>query len=524
MSDNNFLSIQEASKWASKEFNSNISPSNISYLIQYGQVKRHLFNGSVKVKQEDLKKYYSTQKQQEVKLKKELGEDLNWVLSFSKVKEYERTKHVHRLHSYKGKFIPQLVEYFLDSHTDNFKTEIFFEPGDTILDPFCGTGTTLVECKKQGIPSVGLEANPIAHFAAQVKLDWSLDPSALLKHAQAVSRDAIAVLERDGIPDEPDEPISEIFANQGKQESRAVSELRTLSPEKLKLLISRSISPLPLHKTLVLLDHLNGTGNPKFARHEKLSLAKALVFSISNLRFGPEVGIGKVKKDSAVVSAWLKEVSTMARDIEGLQSRSPVPATAHHWDSRNIAEVIEPKSIDAIITSPPYPNEKDYTRTTRLESVLLGFVDTKEGLRLLKKGLVRSNTRGVYKADTDDQWVADNEKIQKIAKAIEARRIELGKTSGFERLYHRVTQLYFGGMARHLSTLRPLLRPGAQLAYVVGDQASYLRIMIRTGQLLAEIAQDLGYELVGIDLFRTRLSTATGEQLREEVVILRWPG
>jgi hypothetical protein len=48
--------------------------------------------------------------------------------------------------------------------------------------------------------------------------------------------------------------------------------------------------------------------------------------------------------------------------------------------------------------------------------------------------------------------------------------------------------------------------------------------MIRTGQLLAEIAQALGYDLVRIDLFRTRLATATREQLREEVVILRWPG
>jgi hypothetical protein len=79
-------------------------------------------------------------------------------------------------------------------------------------------------------------------------------------------------------------------------------------------------------------------------------------------------------------------------------------------------------------------------------------------------------------------------------------------------------------MTRHLAELRRVLRPGAQLAYVVGDQASYLRVMIRTGQLLAGIAESLGYEVVSLDLFRTRLSTATKEQLREEVVVLRWPG
>ena len=106
----------------------------------------------------------------------------------------------------------------------------------------------------------------------------------------------------------------------------------------------------------------------------------------------------------------------------------------------------------------------------------------------------------------------------------ERRRVELNKTSGFERLYHRVTTLYFGGIAQHLASLRPILRPGAFLGYVVGDQASYLRVMIRTGQLIAQIADSLGYKVESIDLFRTRIATATGEQLREEVVVLRWPG
>ena len=192
--------------------------------------------------------------------------------------------------------------------------------------------------------------------------------------------------------------------------------------------------------------------------------------------------------------------------------------------SRSVAELLEPASVDAVITSPPYPNEKDYTRTTRLESVILGFFETKADLRTLKKTMVRSNTRGVYKGDDDDQWIAEFPEIKEIATAIENRRLELGKTSGFERMYPRVTKLYFGGMAKYLAELRQALKPGAQLAYVVGDQASYLQVMIQTGRLLGEIGESLGYQLRGIDLFRTRLATATRKQLREEVVLLRWPG
>lgn len=258
--------------------------------------------------------------------------------------------------------------------------------------------------------------------------------------------------------------------------------------------------------------------------HHLLALAKALVTSISNLQFGPEVGVGPAKADAPVVSAWLRLVNQMAQDLRALGSRVQVPARVHHADSRDLSTLIEPNSIDTVITSPPYPNEKDYTRTTRLETILLGFIASKKELQALKRTMVRSNTRGVYKEDADHQVVAEHSEIQRIAEAIEARRIELGKTSGFERLYAKVTKLYFGGMARHFAELRQVLRPNAHLAYVVGDQASYLRIMIRTGQLLASLAEQLGYEVVRIDLFRTRLATATREQLREEVVILRWPG
>lgn len=385
--------------------------------------------------------------------------------------------------------------------------------GQRVLDPFCGTGTTLVECKKLGIQSVGVEANPMAHFSSRIKVDWSPNPKDLVTHAKRVAEAVTASLEAEGFFES-----LELFAppsNGGK--------FLILEESKNKLLLTNSISPLPLHKALVLIERLSRSRNLRFHDHERLALAKSIVFSISNLHFGPEVGVGKPKSDAPVVSSWLQNVCSMADDLS-VHAENFVKADVYHADSRQLLDILPPKSVDAVITSPPYPNEKDYTRTTRLESVLLGFISSKEDLRGLKQGLVRSNTRNVYKLDEDDLLVADNREIQRIANKIESRRIELGKTSGFERLYARVTRLYFGGMKRHLIDLTRILRPGAQLAYVVGDQASYLRVMIRTGQLLAEIAESVGYEVVGLDLFRTRLATATKEQLREEVLLLRWPG
>ncbi len=419
---------------------------------------------------------------------------------------------VHDWYRFVLSFPPHLVRHYLEKFSVNHDSRV--------LDPFCGTGTTLVECKKLGVESVGIEAHPMTHFASSVKVDWNPDPDGLLEHALEIAEATRAELKTMEFDDDQGYDPHSLFGPWSGDRS----SLRTLPDEGQKLLLKDSISPLPLHKTLVLLDYMKHCSSGEYSRHELLALAKALVFSISNLRFGPEVGVGPAKPDAAVISPWLANVRHMANDLRQLQNVDDTFSKVWCADSRRMFEVLKPASVDAVITSPPYPNEKDYTRTTRLETVLLGFIDNQADLQALKRKLVRSNTRGVYKGDDDDHWIASHPEIERIAESIEARRIDLGKTSGFERLYGRVTKLYFGGMARHLSDLRSILRPGAQLAYVVGDQASYLRVMIRTGQLLADIAESLGYEVSGIDLFRTRLATATKEQLREEVVILRWPG
>ena len=408
------------------------------------------------------------------------------------------------------RFVLSFPPHLVRDYADRFE----LSSDSLLLDPFCGTGTTIVEGKKLGIPAVGIEAVPLPLLASQIKVDWTPNPERLKVHAEHVAERVLAALEREGISDDPHE----------NQDVRSEASLRSLPDTTEKLLLKGSISPLPLHKVLALIEVLDEERSSPYYRHELLSLAKLLPSQIGNLRFGPEVGVGVIKQDAPVVSSWLSQVWRIAEDLRGLSAMSDTPASAVAGDARDIGGLIAPRSVDAVICSPPYPNEKDYLRIVRLESVLLGFIQDQPQLRSLKQRLVRSNTRGVYKGDEDDKWIRSNPNIARIAEEIEARRIALGKDSGFERAYHRVTKLYFGGMARHFQSLSKALRPGARLAYVVGDQASYLRVMIRTAKLLAEVAVSQGYELEGIDLFRTRHATATGEQLREEVLLLRWPG
>ncbi len=187
----NLLTIKEASQWASDFLKRDVSESNVSYLVQYGKVKKHNGGTSVYVDTNDLEKYYESYRgTREVNWKKSLGDDLNWALSFDHLREVDTTKHVHRLHPYKGKFIPQLVQYFLDDHTDEFKKDAYFKAGDTILDPFSGSGTTLVQAHEMGMHTIGIDVSQFNCMIAETKLlpyDFTLLDDEVKKIKQAIA-------------------------------------------------------------------------------------------------------------------------------------------------------------------------------------------------------------------------------------------------------------------------------------------------------------------------------------------------
>jgi len=165
--DDRLFNLEETIQWVEKYTGKRVKSSNIMYLIQYGRLKNYGTKGKPLIRLKELKDYYE---RKNFKKLEDLGDGVNWHLAFANCSETERTKHVHGLHPYKGKFIPQLVEYFLNEHTDELKKEVYFQKGDIVLDPFCGSGTTLVQANELGLHAVGVDISEFNVLLSNVKV------------------------------------------------------------------------------------------------------------------------------------------------------------------------------------------------------------------------------------------------------------------------------------------------------------------------------------------------------------------
>src|SRR5262249_31327986 len=153
------------------------------------------------------------------------------------------------------------------------------------------------------IESIGIESHPMAHFASRVKVDWNPSPQTLNLESQRIAAKALNQLRNAGIDDEPG------------NNPNAKTELRTFTAEEEAIILTNSISPLPLHKALVLRDYIRAA-DASVRDHLFLALAKSLVSDFSNLHFGPEVGVlPRPKDDAAVIAPWLARVERMADDL-----------------------------------------------------------------------------------------------------------------------------------------------------------------------------------------------------------------
>lgn len=379
--------------------------------------------------------------------------------------------------------------------------ESLSNPGDTLWEPFAGSGTGLVAAKMLGIKSIGYDLNPFMVDVARVKIDWSLDPEEL---AEAIEQ-YVKIL-RSGNRDEPIGSVKGSWTDYDEDEAGRQAQYPMDS--KLRKWVS-PIVLLRLQGAIVEIEKVPTT----FRQFFKLAVA-SVVIPASNMAFRPNISYeSSPTLDYPVASAIEARLNQMLKDYEPFAGSTDTPSIVSMGDARSAG----PKKADFIFTSPPYPNDMEYIHQTRLELALLDYVANQRDLTSIKKQMISSSVKLVYK-ENEWQKAAGLEvpSIESVCKKI-AVTLE-GRNWGWNAA--DMTAQFFGGMRSVMQNWSQRLAPGAVAAVVIGDSA-FNGVKVCTDVLLADAALLHGFELEQIEVFRSRWNSKHDIELRECVVVLR---
>jgi hypothetical protein len=411
------------------------------------------------------------------------------------------------------RWVPWIAGYSAPFVRDIFAAYLPGKPEATVLDPFAGVGTTLVEARLAGHEAIGFELNPYPALATRLKLDaHQLDLSKLTAAMTAYQQDAAQWANR---------PVPQDLFPPGFR-----SRIPFFSP---------SIEAQVLH-TLAFIDNLS---DELVSTCFRVAFGATMV-SFSNYTYEPSLGsrpgAGKDLIEEAdvpgIIQAKLKD---MLQDIVLLQqhlAKQPVrPHTLVEDSFFTYQQHLAPQSVDLVVTSPPYLNNYHYVRNTRPHLHWLRFISAAKEQKFLETG----NFGQYWQNVRDKEDVPLHFEHAALAQTLdELRTIKPEKGVYGGRGWANYAATYFNDSHQLLVGLAWLLKPGGTAAIVVGN--SILQgINLAVQQLLGELGESLGLKLVGIHCLRDKRvgSSITRSGLRnhqnnraklaEYVVILQKP-
>jgi len=367
--------LEEAARTVGK------TPHNIRDYIQRGRIGKYnergepikrARNGELRVSLKEIRIFLSLVEQG---IEKHHHAGLYPELGFHNVPEYQRTKHVHRLHPYLGKFIPQLVEWFLSR---------YFKPNEIILDPFMGSGTTLIQGNELKMNTIGIDISPFNCQIARVKAakyDVAKARSEILEVERRVTQFSKYLTHAHGInlplfPEERMEGLKESLLSECKSEY-----LKTwFAPRALlKILYYRRLIFHYHYQDLLRVVLSRAVRSSRLVPHYDLATPK------SPLPVGEQYWCKKHDRycmpiDNCLTKIHAYSEDTARRIAEFDRLRSDKTMTVIQADSRIVNLKAELSNtpmgnfqIDGIFTSPPYVGQIDYHDQHIYAYELFGF-------------------------------------------------------------------------------------------------------------------------------------------------------
>jgi tRNA G10 N-methylase Trm11 len=385
--------------------------------------------------------------------------------------------------------------------TRSFLAEVFknaeLGASQVILDPFMGSGNTLIACREFDKTGYGVDVSPLFWFVAHVKANQYSYPD---------FDEAIQAI------DKADEEIEKDIQIPALSSYRRLFNRKRLS----KLLMFKKVA---------------NSLNPKARDLLLFALASELVYFSRATRYGKGLRNQKRKKMTNVDKTLKLKLSKMKEDYATLNGNEPLRHNRVFpllGDARNLSLIKNPLTgkkvslpqgeIDCVVTSPPYCNSADYVEMYKLEHWFLDYVKSYEEFKKLSYSTLRSHT------------TLNNENVEWKHNAIE-EICDFLKNN--ELLWNRkvpaMIRAYFDDLHKCLGELQDVLRPNGVIFLLVAN-SSYGTVPVPTDLLVAEAADDMGLEVEKI--IEARLLTTSGQQwktmddesrklLRESVLVLR---
>lgn len=367
--------------------------------------------------------------------------------------QFNKNKPLHRWVHYKEGFSDELIDFYIDKWN--------MKEGDTLIDPFTGSGTTLLQAQKHNIKSVGFEVNPFSHLMIEMKtVKWSEEDIKQIEfHVSKLKNIEIKKnLKKPSLP-----RIDDIF------EEPYLSELLTYR-EYIFNIEDEKIHKLFLLAFLSILEY--NSNARKFC---------------SGLRYIQ-------RKNKNVKKDFFEKLEMMLEDIRKKE---------YHYDSNiilgsslNHNDKLEENSIEGLITSPPYANTFDYTNVYKIELWFGNFVNTPDDIKSLRKKMIRSHVsnKPMEDSEMDTSTLPIKDDLMDIINNIKKEKL-------WSNHIPRMVWAYFEDMYILLKNMHKLLVTNGKGAIVVANSV-YNGYIVPTDLFIAELAEYIGFEVNNIRVGR----------------------
>jgi hypothetical protein len=375
---------------------------------------------------------------------------------------------VHRWFRYSAGFSAEWVQSVIREPHSNSSLRV--------LDPFAGSGTTLLAAQQLGVESRGLEAHPFVSRITDAKLCWQSDADEFRSLAKKVVASAKKMTTQ---LDEYPKLIHECF------DHATLASLDQLRKAMIKVDDGRPAARLVWLTLAAILRKCShaGTAQWQYILPKKSKSAPQEPFAAFNL-----------------------QVKTIYRDMLNFAERDCAAAELIRGDARTCAEIPD-RWANLVITSPPYPNNYDYADATRLEMSffreLLGWSELQSKVR---RHLVRSCSQHVPEKDVNLAEVLASPCLEPIRAEISevCRQLaEIRLTKGGKKTYHLMVACYFSDLAQVWHALRRVCDSPSRICFVIGDSAPY-GIHVPVIDWLGRLARAVGFHEFKFERTRDR--------------------